>query len=174
VVIPEFATFEDYNTSAAAWLRDELVAKTIAAIDAKRSNRKVWIFITNLNAFNIEDANSSDLLFLFYEQLASIDWLRIILDGAKIAFPETIKHLAAYYTTAQMTQADIENFLNRFLSDVKYAGGTSVSGALNVTSQLAGFLYDEYKEKCDEDGIDALSSLASRSSKMVLKFLNQN
>lgn len=46
-------SLENYNSTAAAWIRDEVCVKLLATLDKQRNNRNVWLCIKDLNKYAI-------------------------------------------------------------------------------------------------------------------------
>src|SRR5262249_6986170 len=68
---PAMVSLGDYNSTVTTWLKDEVVRKTVAALDGVRQGRLVWLLLSELNKNEIQGDQASPLLFLLYEQVAT-------------------------------------------------------------------------------------------------------
>jgi trypsin-like peptidase len=108
-----FEPISDVFSTPAVWLKDELVRKLIDAIDRIRNGRTVWLFLTDLNTFEIDGENASAFLFLLYEQILSLAWLRVVLDGMKGDLPASLRALEYRHRCQELTKLQIATYLQR-------------------------------------------------------------
>lgn len=101
-------------STAAVWLKDEVTRKLIEAIDRMRNGRSVWLIIKELNHFDIKGEHATQLLLLIYEQVKTLPWLRIVLDGLKTDIPGGMAEYEFRYRVPEITEAQIETYLRRF------------------------------------------------------------
>jgi hypothetical protein len=116
--VPTLVPLADYNSTVTTWLKDEVVRKTIAALDAVRQGRLVWLLLTELNKHEIQGDQASPFLFLLYEQVATIDWLRIVLDGMRGDVPATIRDASERHRVTAVGLDEITTFLRRAVADL--------------------------------------------------------
>jgi hypothetical protein len=81
-----FAPDSDTNSTSIVWLKAELLPKLLSALETARNGRLVWLLITELNKFDLND-DAAEFLMALYEQVSKRDWLRIVLDGMKADVP---------------------------------------------------------------------------------------
>lgn len=115
--LPPLATQTDLNTTAAAWLRAEVLPKLLQVLEQARQGRMVWLVLTDLNSYNMDGALATDLLTLLYEQVTTLDWLRIVLDGMRGDLPDIVSQRQ---TTVQVAPtlaiADLVAYFHRRLA----------------------------------------------------------
>jgi hypothetical protein len=114
--IPDLSSPAEMNSTLTVWLKDEVMNKIIAALESVRNNRLVWISITELNQFEIQDAGTSQLLLMLYESLLNLNWLRIVLDGMKGDIPASLSRTTERYRTAPIMPAEIATYFRRFVT----------------------------------------------------------
>jgi Trypsin-like peptidase domain len=131
--VPAFVSAADYNSTTTTWLKDELVRKTIAALESVRNGRLVWLLLSELNKSEIQGEDASPFLFLLYEQSAAVDWLRIVLDGMTGDVPATVKALMERHRVPPIAASDIATYLRRALADL----GIPEDAGLEVNARLA-------------------------------------
>jgi hypothetical protein len=105
------------DTTRSAWLKDEILSKVMSALQAARGGRLVWFSITDLNNYEIDEKDASELLFMLYEQAASVDWLRVVLDGMRADLPRSLRDVTKIHPTAAVTREDILRYFERFKAD---------------------------------------------------------
>lgn len=103
------------HTTISAWLKAEVVPKLMLALDGARGKRLVWLTLLNLNHAEIEGENASEFLYLLYEQVLAVDWLRIILDGMAAPVPVAIADKIHREDVGAITEADIMTYLTQAL-----------------------------------------------------------
>lgn len=117
--IEEIKPLAEINSTAAVWLRDEVLTKVINALNKARNGRVVWLAILDLNKFDIEDENVSEFLLLLYEQLLSKDWLRIVLDGMKGDIPRQLERVIERHNVSPIKIDDIMTYFERFFEEMQ-------------------------------------------------------
>src|SRR5262249_53122538 len=149
------------NSTPSVWLKDEVLTKVMAALDAARGNRLVWLSITNLNAFEIVDAQASQLLFLIYQQTPTVSWLRIVLDGMRGDIPDAVQPFRDRHSTTELTSDDIETYLRRFRAETQLQFDD-----LSI-SALGYLFFKKYQSALDKDPANALKSLVAEVTKVA-------
>jgi Trypsin-like peptidase domain len=126
---PAIVPVAEYDSTTTTWLKDEVVRKTVAALDAVRNGRLVWLLLSELNKSEIQGEHASPFLFLLYEQAATLDWLRVMLDGMRGDVPATIKDVSERHRVPPVTLGDIATFLRRAVAelDVQSEAGVRVA-----------------------------------------------
>lgn len=123
---PAFVSAADFGSTIAAWLRDELVHKCIEALEVARSGRLVWIAISDLNKTDIQGEHASEFLFCLYEQVRSVEWLRILLDGMKADLPASVRQVAVAEEATLPTEEDIMVYLRRAIAELEIPSDDAV------------------------------------------------
>ncbi|MBO0935994.1 trypsin-like peptidase domain-containing protein [Fibrella sp. HMF5335] len=114
---PALVAQVDMNTTAAAWLRAEVLPKLLQVLEQARQGRMVWLVLTDLNSYNIDGSLATDLLTLLYEQVATLDWLRIVLDGMRGDLPDQISQWQLPLQVAPTLEVkDIVSYFRRRLA----------------------------------------------------------
>lgn len=155
--LKELISFTDYNSTAAAWIKDELVKKLVDSLDVNRLNRVVWICITDLNKFEVEGPNAADLLLHLYGYAKEKNWLRIVLDGISIEMPKTLNDVISSYTAKKITQQDVTDYITRFLKKIK-----QVRAKPEIIA-YSGYLYSVYDKAFTADKETAVAKLSSEA-----------
>jgi ABC-type dipeptide/oligopeptide/nickel transport system ATPase component len=125
-VAPVFAPPSEIHSTTAVWLKDEVVRKLIEAIDRVRNGRFVWLSISDLNSFEIEGENASQMLFLLYEQILTVGWLRILLDGMRGDIPASLRELLHRHIVRDLTQQEIESYFQRLATYLNLNMGAGI------------------------------------------------
>jgi hypothetical protein len=115
--VPVFVSNSEFNSTTSAWLRDELVAKTVQSLDQVRDGRLVWLALSELDRTDIQGDNASPFLTALYERTRTTDWLRIILDGMKGDPPASVRGLTEIHRCDRATPQDIETYLTRVMAE---------------------------------------------------------
>jgi hypothetical protein len=131
---------EGINSTQAVWKKDEILTKLIAALDAKRDKRLVWISIRDLNKFDIKNDSGSELLLLLYQQLLVSDWLRIVLDGMKGDIPLELRSTREDHVVAGFEETDLTAYIDRYLANMELPPDQP---GLYVTAKLILKLYNK-------------------------------
>lgn len=109
----------DYNSTPAAWVKDELCQKMMNSLETAHKDRIVWIYITDLNKFEIQGLYAADLLFHLYSYTLNTPWLRLVLDGASFELPKTLNPVMTLYGISELTQQHVTDYVTRFLQQLK-------------------------------------------------------
>jgi hypothetical protein len=125
-IMPDFVPASDFNSSAGTWVRDELVRKVIDTLEKVRSGRLVWLTIAELNRTDIQGEQASDFLLSLYEQVRTVDWLRIVLDDMKGDALSSLRTLTERHRVENVTQSDIETYLSRAIAEFQTPQGATV------------------------------------------------
>ncbi|HTK74079.1 MAG TPA: hypothetical protein VL371_02415, partial [Gemmataceae bacterium] len=120
--LPQLLPREEAETTAAAWLKGELVPKVVAALNDARRGRLVWLMITDLNRCDAYGSFTSEFLYLLYEQVLTNDWLRVVLDGMKGDIPATLRQVTIRHDVPAVTEAEIRTYLQRRLTELGVTG----------------------------------------------------
>jgi hypothetical protein len=153
-VAPHLRSAADINSTAAVWLKEEVLAKVLAALDEARQGRFAWLAITDLNTFEIDSPEASQLLLLLYEQTLTTPWLRIVLDGMRGDLPLTLDppHSEQYRTVAPTAQS-IAAYFAELDAEFKLEIG-------DVAVKAKGLdLFDRYQDALNEDAARAMEKL---------------
>jgi hypothetical protein len=152
-VPPVIVPLTEVNSTPSVWLKDELLAKAMSALDAARNRRLVWVSLTNLNNFDIANDDASQFLFLLYEQTLAVDWLRVVLDGMRGDIPARLNSQREIHRVSEITRADIETYLGRFKAELNLPID-------QVTiSALPKMLLQSYQDNLNWDPASAMSRL---------------
>ncbi|MBO0720271.1 MAG: trypsin-like peptidase domain-containing protein [Blastocatellia bacterium] len=166
--LPPLTPLPEIHSTLATWLKDEVMGKIISALDGVRKNRLVWLSITELNQFKIEQEGTSQLLFLLYQQLLTVDWLRIVLDGMKGDIPVSLMQLVERHRTAQIAREDIDTYLRRFLAAMDLPGSDEPGMKAAVKT-----MFDLYQTALDTSPGTALKTLAVGVMKYASAYLEE-
>lgn len=131
-------------STAAVWLKDEVTPKLIEAIDRVRNGRSVWLLITDLNKFDIKGEHATQLLLLIYEQVKTLPWLRIVLDGFKADIPAAVAEHEYRHRVGEITEVQIETYLRHLATYFNLNMGT-------WTQIEAIRLFKEYQTELDNN-----------------------
>ncbi len=159
---------EDLDSTEAVWLKSEVAVKVIDALNAVRRGRLVWLLITDLNSFEIEDASASQLLFLLYEQTLSKNWLRVVLDGMRVKLPISLEGVEAHTDThriAQIVPGDIKDYFERLMVQLNIPIIPQyINGLINQVLPV-------YQSAIDDETGDAMKRLHSKVSEVANSFI---
>lgn len=154
---------EGVSSTSAVWIKDELLTKLIAALDAKRDKRLVWISIRDLNKFVIKNDSGSQLLFLLYEQLLVLDWLRIVLDGMQGEVPLTLRSIRESQVVAALEKTDLTAYIDRYVANMQLP-----------PAEQGGFMYAavtgilrRYNENVGAQPVSAMNSMLEETMNLV-------
>lgn len=157
--LPSIAPLADANSTAVTWLKSEVASKIITTLGTVRKDRRVWLILTDLNAFDIEDPHASQLLLLLYEQSVAVDWLRVVLDGMKGDLPLTVGVQTERHRVPQVSLDDIQAYFRHFRDELKLADSGVMSDVdILVRSQQ---LLRNYERALDATPDQAISGLAT-------------
>ena len=162
---PAIVPVTDYNSTTTTWLKDEVVRKTIAALDAVRNGRLVWLLLSELNKSDIQGEHASPFLFLLYEQAATLDWLRVVLDGMKGDVPATVKDVAERHRVPPIVASDISTYLRRALADLQIPEDAGVE----VSAQV---MQGDLDDAIAADPSTAMALLSRRARLIVNKYID--
>ena len=164
--IPAFVQAVDFNSSAGTWVRDELVHKVVQTLDSVRSGRLVWITIAELNRSDIQGEQASDFLLSLYEQVRTVEWLRIVLDDMKGDTLATIRPVTERHRVGNVTKEDIEAYLSRAIAEFKTPQDEMVR-------TLAGAAFRQYERSLDKRAVDSMEHLSDTLIDMVEEILGR-
>ena len=160
---PVFVPATEFNSSAGTWVRDELVLKLIPALDAVRSGRLVWLTIAELNRSDIQGEQASDFLLSLYEQLRTVDWLRIVLDDTKGDPLSSLRTLTERHRVENVTRDDVEAYLNRAIAEFK----TPQDG---VVRPFTGVAFKQYQQSLNNNVANPMEIL----SDLLINIVEEN
>jgi len=169
--VPDFTPASDINSTSSVWLKDEVLVKIMSALDAARKGRLVWLSITDLNAFKIVNEDASELLFLLYGQILSVDWLRVVLDGMNGDIPSALNEDTEWHRVSEIKRSDIETYFKRFLTELDMPIDPTV---LSVHTNMS---FDKYHQTLNRDPNAAMSRLDEEVRSVANAYLragNQN
>jgi hypothetical protein len=159
-VVPNFVQAADFDSSAGTWVRDELVHKVIQALDTVRSGRLVWLTIAELNRSDIQGEQASDFLLSLYEQVRTVDWLRIVLDDMKGDSLTSLRVLTERHRVDNVARADIETYLSRSIAEFE-------PPQAQVVGTFAAFAFKQYEGWLNENVSDPMERLSDTLIKIV-------
>jgi hypothetical protein len=136
------------------------VRKTIAALEVVRNGRLVWLLLSELNKSEIQGEHASSFLFVLYEQAATVDWLRIVLDGMTGDVPATVTALMERHRVPPIAASDIATYLRRALADL----GIPDDAGLEVSARLA---QDDLDDAIANNSPTAMTALSRRARLIV-------
>ena len=159
---------EDLDSTEAVWLKSEVAVKVMDALNTVRGSRPVWLSITDLNSFEIEDASASQLLFLLYEQTLNKNWLRVVLDGIRVEIPITLAGVDSHTYThriADIVPDDIKAYFRRLSTE------RNIPIDDNYIGILTELVFPEYQRALDDVTGDAMKRLHSEVSRVTYAYL---
>ncbi len=162
---PAIVPVAEYDSTTTTWLKDEVVRKTVAALDAVRNGRLVWLLLSELNKSEIQGEHASPFLFLLYEQVATLDWFRVVLDGMKGDVPATVKDVSERHRVPQIAAPDIATYLRRALADLQIPEDAGVE----VSAQLT---QSDFDDALAADPSTAMALLSRRARLIVNKYVD--
>lgn len=156
------------HSTASVWLKEEVVPKLVAALNGVRGSRLVWFSIADLDQADLKGQGASEMLWQFYAQALTVDWLRIVLDGLNAPVPNAFRDVQYRERVREITREDIEIFLKRFAAQVELDLGMGV--------QIQAFdLHEPYQKKLIADRPNAARELArdaQRTATIILTLAN--
>jgi hypothetical protein len=161
---PSFVGIQEYNSTPAAWIRDEMVPKLMEALQQKRAGRLVWICVTDLNKYSLQGQYASDFMLMLYEQVLSCKWLRCVLDGIS-RIQISLSDIVIKHNTTSITVRDLELFLVRFFSYIQLP---FYSPHVAPTAQ---FLFRQYSEHFATDQSTAMFEFSNTVKNFVSSYL---
>jgi ABC-type dipeptide/oligopeptide/nickel transport system ATPase component len=161
-------SFKKYNTTLAAWLRDEVIQKVFRTLEEKRGKRMVWICITNLNIHDITGKNTQDFLLFLYECVLQNPWLNIVLDGLKTELPSKLLIATKVYNTHSKTREEIRQYLHRFLRQ-----GPFEKPAPDMIDKFANRLFGSYDAQVKANSKETMKFLYYQSTALLFQFIEQ-
>jgi hypothetical protein len=165
VPVPPISPVSEVNSTSSVWLKDEVVVKVMSALEAARNGRLVWLSITNLNNFEIENEDASRLLLLLYEQTLAVDWLRVVLDGMRGDIQESLSEQKESLRVTEIMRGDIESYFKRFIAELDLPVNQMT---VNALTKMA---FEKYDASLIEDPATAMKSLYEEVRKMARAFL---
>jgi energy-coupling factor transporter ATP-binding protein EcfA2 len=157
----------DYHSTPAAWVKDELCKKMMDCLEATHKDRAVWIYITDLNKFEIQGAYAADLLFHMYGYVLTVPWLRIILDGASIEMPKTLNPVMTIYVMSEIKQQHVTDYVTRFLRQLKLVRAKAEINA------YASMLFMFYTTAYNTNKETAIAELAKEAQNFFNQLIDQ-
>jgi len=163
---PTFEPQDEVHSSKTVWINTVVIPTIIATLDDLRNDRLVWICLSELNLFTLEDSSASDLLFGLYEQLINNDWLRVVLDDMQTELPQDLKDNAIVYNVREVTRDEIQTFFMRYNTQTQ---SQLDDGAILVSTNT---VFERYQEDVLEHSITTARILAKEINFMLKKGLN--
>ncbi|QDK78542.1 hypothetical protein EXU85_07930 [Spirosoma sp. KCTC 42546] len=154
-VIPDM----DPNSTSIVWLKNEVIPALLSALDRARRGNLVWILLTDLNKGTIDGLHASEFLFLLYEQILKVDWLRIVLDGVRADIPESLNDVTERFRIQEKSQYDIETYLRHFFSTLDQSFDSEQA------VPFSAFLIQPYQNLLNNNPDNALKNLASETKR---------
>lgn len=154
-VIPTFVSAAEYSSTVSTWIRDEVMRKTMDALEKVRSGRLVWITLADLNHTEIQGENASAFLQALYEQTRVVDWVRILLDGMKGDLPGPILSIVERHRAGYITREEIETYVRRAIAEFE----TPLDEAVSGLSKAAYKSYDNLLNSNPSNAARQLSDL---------------
>jgi hypothetical protein len=167
VPAPPITPLSEVNSTSSVWLKDEVVVKVMSALEAARKGRLVWLSITNLNTFEIENEDASQLLLLLYEQTLAVDWLRVVLDGMRGDVQASLNEQKETYRVTEIASADIESYFKRFIAELNLPVDQI------IVSVLTKVAFDKYQANLNQDSVTATKRLYEEVRTTAHAFLTQ-
>ena len=152
--VPVLPSSDASDSTAAVWRKEEVVEGILRVLEQARDGRMVWISITDLNKVDVAGADARDVLLLLYERAASLDWMRILLDGFKGDLPDAARQVSRKFRAETVTRDDVGKYLKRFAADAELDIDDL---AIRAISKLA---HDEFIEALDDGADRAMNALA--------------
>ena len=168
IKMPVVRDMGDSSSTSTVWLQQEVLTKFIAALDSARKGRQVWLFITELNKFNIRDEKTSEFLHMVYQQVLTLDWLRVILDGMQGDLPQSLDRFTFNIRVSEFNKAAIDKFYRSAVGELDLALGPLGFAADVVEADKA------YKEWLNEDSSTALGKLAEKIHSRIDTYMALN
>ena len=109
-------TEQPIDTTNAALLGPDVWAPLLSALTQARQQRLVWLVLTDLNKINLDGQQTTDLLTLLYEQVKTLDWLRIVLDGMRGSLNNSLIPYLEPLDTPELTDKDVASYYRKFLA----------------------------------------------------------
>ena len=162
--LPPVPAAADANTTDRTWRKDQLAAAVVAALDAARRGRLVWLLLENLNRCDTFDESTSELLFLLYERTLTEPWLRVLLDGMDGTLPRDVRGRTVTHRVAAVSEEDIYVCLQRRLTELG-----CLPNDLSGLIVMARSLYRRYQAA---DPVTAVADLAGELERVVSDFDN--
>lgn len=165
VAAPPITPLSEVNSTSSVWLKDEVIVKVMSALEAARHGRLVWLSITNLNTFEIENEDASQLLLLLYEQTLAVDWLRVVLDGMGGDVQASLSEQKESYRVSEIVRGDIESYFKRFIAELNLPVNQMTVSALTTLA------FDNYQANLNQNPATAMKSLYEEVRKTARAFL---
>lgn len=105
------------DTTAAARLGPDVWGPLLGQLEKARKGRLVWLVLTDLNNHNIDGEGATDLLSLIYEQVKTLSWLRVVLDGMQGDLSSDLLPYIDWIDTPPLTRDDMADYLRAFLAE---------------------------------------------------------
>jgi hypothetical protein len=166
--LKQITSLDEYNSTTAAWLRDEVVPKVLTHLQEKRGNRQVWICISNLNVYDIEGKNAADFLLLLYDGVRQNNWLHFVLDGLRTDLPAhlTVEH--QQYTARPKKPEDIRKYIQRFIQELNIKNAPP-----EMMDEFAQFIFEAYNDKLATNKEEAMSFLRDKCKGFFDRLINK-
>ncbi|AQG80370.1 trypsin-like serine peptidase [Spirosoma montaniterrae] len=166
--LPDLSKPTDAHSTQTVWLRDKVVPAVMAALNQVRDGKLVWLCLLELNTFKIEVDQTSEFLFMLYEQTLAFDWLRVVLDGMRGDLPDSLRLLVKDYSVPVDLPSDepIKAYLRRLAANTP-------QGDLQDIDAVAFVLYDNYEMKKADELEKAMPFLASMTKRLTEKIRGQ-
>lgn len=117
--LPQHTALADVHSTPALWIKDHLLPAVVEGLAKARGTRLVWLILKNLDHCAVYGDGTSDLLYELYQQVLTVPWLRVILDGMSGNFAEALKPLTTYHivpgspNNPAVSREDILTYLQR-------------------------------------------------------------
>lgn len=162
-VMPTITAVGDFDSTGNVWLRDELLAKLMTALEAKREGRMVWVMIEDLNKTDVSSKEASELLHFFYEQAKGTEWLRFVLDGMKGDPPLSVRPLMVRHKVQEAQKGEIGQYLRRAIASIP-GKGLPAAEAFAWMEKLAD---RDFEEAMARDSGAAMAELPGRLQNVI-------
>lgn len=156
----------DFDSTTVAWLKAEVIPAILATLDQIRQGRTVWLMISELNKFSLND-ELKDLWLLLYEQTVETPWLRVVLDGIR-AVPKSLGNLAYVHRVGEKTLEQVVSFFKNALAETS-ASPVFADEFATIFGTLA---FNEYRSNLNTTPDLALEKLSDDCKKYLMQAIN--
>ncbi|SER90712.1 trypsin-like serine peptidase [Pedobacter rhizosphaerae] len=161
---PPLTAFSDFDNTAPMWLRNHIAPELTNMLNLARNGRLVWLFLSDLNRFNLEGAHVAEFVLTLLDTIQSYPWLRIVLDGNASPLPQAIRPLAREYRSRTVTRADVADYLGRSFTRLEIHEDTAPSTRA---------LFKAYQRNLIERPESALSELRNMAMDILNDIVDQ-
>ncbi len=157
------------NESRATWVNQTLRQSLLDALEQARGGRLVWICLADLDRTDIQGQDASELLNALYESVATVPWLRFMLDGMRGDVPSRARPFAQKLRTERPGRHDVEEATGAYLRRAIVTRERELEDT--AVRALCRSVGRRYERALDEDAAEAMAIAQEQALESLADYL---